>query len=87
MAVAIRLEDLLARHPEQQQLFLKIRASCSRFMISVMRERETPLSPLLQPNPGGPDQIHEPALRKLTQIDSWNEQRHHFEVLFGTSKA
>jgi hypothetical protein len=56
-------------------------------MISVMRERETPLSPLLQPNPGGPDQIHEPALRKLTQIDSWNEQRHHFEVLFGTSKA
>jgi hypothetical protein len=93
MAVATRFEGLLARHPELSYADLARLSGVSRSRITEIMNLLR-LAPdlqerllFLQPNPHGRDQIHEPALRKFTQIDNWNEQRRQFEALFGRAKA
>ena len=91
MALAIRFGELLAQHPELSYTDLARLTSVSRSRITQILNL-LHLAPDLQerllflaPNPRGRDRIHEPALRKLTQIDDWNEQRRQFEAMFGAA--
>jgi hypothetical protein len=92
MALAIRFEDLLRQYPEINYSDLARLCGVSRSRITEILNL-VHLAPDLQerllflkPNACGRDQIHEPALRKITQIDDWNEQRRQFEARFGTRK-
>jgi hypothetical protein len=89
MALAIRFEALLDQHPALSYLDLARLSGVSRSRITQifnllylapdLQERLLFLSPKLR----GRDEIHEPALRKLTQIDDWQQQRLQFEAMFG----
>jgi hypothetical protein len=92
MALAIRFEDLLREYPELSYSDLARLCGVSRSRITEILNL-LHLAPDLQerllflkPNPRGRDRIHEPALRKITQIDDWNEQRRQFESMFGILK-
>jgi hypothetical protein len=41
----------------------------------------------LEPNPIGRDPIYEPALRRLSQIEDWEEQRRQFELLLACERT
>ena len=89
MALAIRFEALLDQHPELSYLDLARLTGVSRSRITQISNL-LHLAPDLQerllflsPKTRGRDQIHEPALRKLIQIDDWQQQRLQFEAMFG----
>jgi hypothetical protein len=89
MALAIRFEALIDQHPELSHVDLARLSGVSRSRITQifnllylapdLQERLIFLSPKLR----GRDEIHEPALRKLTQIADWQQQRLQFEAMFG----
>jgi hypothetical protein len=92
MALAIRFEDLLAQHPELSYSDLARLSGVCRARITEILNLLC-LAPDLQerllflkPNSRGRDRIHEPALRKIIQIEDWSEQRRQFEAKFGSAK-
>jgi hypothetical protein len=92
MALAIRFEGLLTQHPELSYTDLaRLSGVCRSRITEILNLLH--LAPdlqerllFLEPNPHGRDQIHEPALRRLSQIYDWNEQRHQFEGIFSAAK-
>ena len=88
MALAIRLDTLLGevRGLSYTELAGLAGVSPSRitqilnllYLAPDLQERLL----FLEPNRAGREVIHEAALRRLTQIDDWREQRRHFDALF-----
>jgi len=93
MALAIKFEVLLGEVEGLSYTELARLASVSRSRITQilnllylapdLQERLL----FLEPNPAGRDLIHESALRRLTKIDDWQEQRRLFDAMVASDRT
>jgi hypothetical protein len=86
MALAIKFDSLLAEvglsYTELGRLGRVSRSRITQILnlLNLAPDLQERLL-FLEPSPIGRDPIYEPALRRLSQIEDWEEQRRQFELL------